>query len=112
MVALKDLDRGQERWCGGSREFSTMAWRLRAGLDDGTGSGEVDYGMCSRKIFGKKFWQPDGVSESLRGLGFAKATQWFIYKGTAVAMGISDIIRSVATENHSSNGLLPSSDRC
>jgi hypothetical protein len=39
------------RWPGGSRE-----------VDDGTGS---------REIFSGKFWQPDGVSEILWGLGFA-----------------------------------------
>jgi hypothetical protein len=52
------------------------------------------------------------VSESLWGLGFAKAVQRFIYSGTTVAMGVSDVIRVLATENHSSDGLLPSLDRC
>jgi hypothetical protein len=52
------------------------------------------------------------MSESLRGIGFAKAVQWFIYRGTTVAMVISDIIEVVATENHSSDGPLPSSDYC
>jgi hypothetical protein len=37
------------------------------------GSGEVDDGAGSREIFGGKFWQLDGVSESLWGLEFAKA---------------------------------------
>jgi hypothetical protein len=89
-----------------------MTRRLRGGLNDGTGSREVDNGVGSREIFSEKFWQPDDVSESLQGLGFAKAAQWFIYMGTTVATGISDIIRVIATENHSSDGLLRSSDRC
>jgi hypothetical protein len=59
-----------------------------------------------------KFWQPDGMSESVQGLGFTNAAQWLIYRGTTVAMGISDIIGAVATENHSSDGSLPSSDHC
>jgi hypothetical protein len=33
-----------------------MVQRLQGGLDDG---------IDSREIFGGKFWQPDGVSESL-----------------------------------------------
>jgi hypothetical protein len=44
--------------------------RLRGGLDDGTGSREVDDGAGSREVFSRKFWQPDGVSERLQGLGF------------------------------------------
>jgi hypothetical protein len=51
------------------------AWRLHGGLDDGMGSGEVDDNKGSREVFDGKFWQPDGVSESLQGLGFAKAAQ-------------------------------------
>jgi hypothetical protein len=89
-----------------------MVQRLRGGLDDGTGSGEVDNGMGSRQIFSGKFCQLDGVSESLRGLGFAKAAQRFIYRGTTVATGIGDVSRAIATENHSSNGRLSSSTRC
>jgi hypothetical protein len=58
------LNGGQERWCGGSGEDSTIARRLRGGLGDGTGSREVDNGACSREIFGGKIWQPDGVSEA------------------------------------------------
>jgi hypothetical protein len=50
--------------------------------------------------------------ESLWRLGFGKVTQRFIYRGTTIATGISDVIRVVATENHSSDGPLPSSDRC
>jgi hypothetical protein len=96
----------------GSREDSMTARRLLGGLDDGTGSREVDDGTISREIFDGKFWQSDGVSESLRGLGFAKETQQFIYRGTKVAKGISDVIRVVATENHSSNERLPSSTHC
>jgi hypothetical protein len=57
----KGLDHGRERWCGG--------------LNDGTGSGEVDSDAGSREIFSGKFWQPDGVSGSLRGLGFTNAAQ-------------------------------------
>jgi hypothetical protein len=52
-----------------------MARRLRGGLDDGTGSKEVDNGADSKENFVLKFWQTDGVSQSLRGLGFAKAAQ-------------------------------------
>jgi hypothetical protein len=89
-----------------------MAWRLQGGLDDDKGSGEVDDGVDSREIFGGEFWQPDGMSGSLRGLGFAKAMQQFIYRGIIVAMGISEVIGAVATENHNSDGPLPSSDRC
>jgi hypothetical protein len=81
-----------------------MARRLQGGLDDGTGSGEVNNSASSKENFGGKFWQPDGVSESLQGLGFAEATQWFIYIRITVAMGINDVSRVVATENHSSNG--------
>jgi hypothetical protein len=75
MVARKGLDHGRQRRCRGSREDTTMAWRLRGGHDDDTCSGEVNDGVSSREIFGGKFWQPDGVSESLRGLGFAKIVQ-------------------------------------
>jgi hypothetical protein len=39
---------------------STMARRLRGGLNDRVGSGEVDDRADHRK-----FWQPDGVSERL-----------------------------------------------
>jgi hypothetical protein len=88
-----------------------MTRRLRGGLDDDMGSGEVDDGVGSGKIFGGKFWQPGGVSECLLGLGFAKAAQQFIYRGTTLAMGFSDIITVVASENHSSDGCLPSSAR-
>jgi hypothetical protein len=88
------------------------AQRLWGGLDDGTGSGEVDVIVDSSEIFCGKFWQPDSVSESLRGLGFAKAAQRFTYRGTIVAMGISDIIMAIATENHSSDGPQQSSDHC
>jgi hypothetical protein len=52
-----------------------MTWRLWGGLDDGTSSREVHNGAGSREIFGGNFWLLDGVSESLRGLGFANATQ-------------------------------------
>jgi hypothetical protein len=52
------------------------------------------------------------VSESLRGLGFAKAAQRFIYRRVTIAMGTDDVSRAVATENHSCNGRLPSSGRC
>jgi hypothetical protein len=72
MAVCKGFDRGRERRCGGSREDLTTTRRFRGGLNDGTGSGEVNDGVGSREIFGGKFCQPDGVSESLRGLGFAK----------------------------------------
>jgi hypothetical protein len=92
--------------------LGTTAWRLRGGLDDGTSSEEVNDGASSRDIFGRKFWHLDGVSESLRKLGFAKAAQRFIYTRITVATGISDINMAIAAENHSSNERLPSSARC
>jgi hypothetical protein len=52
------------------------------------------------------------VSESLRGLGFAKAMQWFIDRRITVATGIGDVSRAVATENHGSNRRLPSAGCC
>jgi hypothetical protein len=73
-----------------------MAQRLWGGLNDGVGSGKVEDSAGSMEIFGRKFWQPDGVSKSLWGLGFAKATQQFIYRATTVATGISDAIGLVA----------------
>jgi hypothetical protein len=89
-----------------------MARRLQGGLDDGTGSGEVDDSVGSREIFGGKFWQPNTVSESLRRLGFTMVVQLFIYRRITVEMDISDISRAVATENHNSNGWLPSAACC
>jgi hypothetical protein len=86
--------------------------RLRRGANDSTGSGEVDDSGGSREIFDGKLCQLDGVSESLRELGFAMVVQRFIYRGSTVVTGICDIIRAVATENHSSDGRLPSSARC
>jgi hypothetical protein len=86
--------------------------RLHEGLNSGTGSREVDNGVGSREFFIGKFWHPDGVSESLQGLGFVKVVQRFIYRGTIVATVISDIIGAIATENLSSDGPLPSSNRC
>jgi hypothetical protein len=103
--------RRTQRWRGGSGEDLTRAQRLQGGPDDGTGSGEVDGGTGCRENFDGKFSQLDGVSESLRGLGFAKAAQRFLYSGTKVAMGISDVNRAIVTKNHSSDGPL-SSDRC
>jgi hypothetical protein len=52
-----------------------MARRLRVGLNDGMGSREVNDGTGSREIVSGKFWQADGVSETLRELGFAKVVQ-------------------------------------
>jgi hypothetical protein len=102
--SMKGLDYGQESWRRVSGEESTMTRRLQGGLNDCTGSaGEVDDGAGSREIFGWKFWQPDGVCESLWRLGFAKAAQWFIYRRITVATGISDVSRAIAIENHSSN---------
>jgi hypothetical protein len=43
------------------------------------------------------------MSENLQGLGFAKAAQQFIYKGTTSATDSGDITRHIATEDHSSN---------
>jgi hypothetical protein len=111
-AARKGLDCGRERRCRGSGEDSTMARKLRGGLDDGTGSEEVDNNAGYREIFDRKFWQPDGVSESLRGLGFTNTMQRFIYKGTTLAMGISDVIGAITIKNHSRDGPLPSSDCC
>jgi hypothetical protein len=84
-------------------------WRTRRWC---RGSGEVDDGVGSSEFFCEKFWQLDSVSERLRRLGFTKATQRFVYRGTTVATCISDIIGAVATENHSSDGPLPSSCHC
>jgi hypothetical protein len=110
---VKGLNRGREQRRGGSRDDSTTAQSLPGGLDDGTSTaGEVNDGAGSRENFSGKFWQPDGVSESLRGLEFAKAAQQFIYRRITVATGIGDVIRVVATENHSSSGRLPSSAHC
>jgi hypothetical protein len=81
-----------------------MAWRLQGGLNDDMGSRKVDDGAGSREIFGRKFWQPYGVSESFRGLGFARDTQWFIYRRIIVATGINDVSRAVAIGKHSSIG--------
>jgi hypothetical protein len=89
-----------------------MVHRLRGGLDNGAVSGEVDDSTSSREIFGRKLWLPDGVSDKLRGLGFAIAAQWFIYRGTTLAMGTGDISRPVATEDHNSDGQLPSLAHC
>jgi hypothetical protein len=83
----KGLDCGRERQRGDSGEDSTTAWRLQGGLNDGMSSEEVDDGVGSRKIFDGKFWQLDDISESLRGLGFTKSMQWFIYRRITVAMG-------------------------
>jgi hypothetical protein len=77
-----------------------MAQRLRGGLDDGMGLGEVDDGTGSREIFSGKFWQHDGVSESLRGLWFAKVVHQFIYRGATVTMCIGHISRAVAIVIH------------
>jgi hypothetical protein len=81
---------GRRRWrrVRASTVVKTTARRLRRGLNDGTGSREAD----------------DGVSESIKGLGFTKAVHQFIYRGTTVATEISDVIRAIATENHSSDG--------
>jgi hypothetical protein len=89
-----------------------MVRRLWGGLIDGMGSVEVYDSTGSRENFGGKFWQPDGVSGNLWGLGFAKAMQWFIYRGITVAIGISDVSAAIATENDSSDVSLPSSDCC
>jgi hypothetical protein len=96
---------GQRRWrrVRASTIVKMTARRLRRGLNDGTGSGEADDGVGPREIFGEK-WQPNGVSESIKGLGFTKAVHQFIYRGTTVATEISDVIRAIATENHSSDG--------
>jgi hypothetical protein len=88
---VKGLDHGRERRRSVFGEDSTMVRRLQGGLDDGVGS---------RENFGRKFWQPDGVSKSLQGLGFAKVVQWFIYRGTTVATGIGDVNMVVATMIH------------
>jgi hypothetical protein len=89
-----------------------MAWRLQGGLDDVTRllGGQRLRGLQGN--FGGKFRQSDDMVESLRGLEFTNVVQWFMYGGTIVATDISDAIRAVATENHSSNGPLPSLDHC
>jgi hypothetical protein len=55
MVTRKCLDHDQERWFGGSEEDLTMAGRLWGGLDDDTGSGEVDDGMDPGKFWARNF---------------------------------------------------------
>jgi hypothetical protein len=62
---IKGLDRGRERRRRGSGVDSMMAQRLQGGLDDSTGSGEVDDIVGFRENFGGKFWQPGNMSESL-----------------------------------------------
>jgi hypothetical protein len=84
---VKGLDRGWERRCGGCWEDSMRGRRLQGGVNDGMGSGEVDDVAGSREIFGGKFWQPDDVSESLWGLGFANTVQQFIYRRIIVPTG-------------------------
>jgi hypothetical protein len=71
-----------------------MAQRLQGRLDDDAGSGEVNDGAGSMEIFSGKFWQPDGMSESFQGLGFAKAIQQLIYRGTTTSRGIGVINRA------------------
>jgi hypothetical protein len=53
---FKGLDRGWERRRRGSEEDSMMAQRLQGGLNDDTGSREVDDGVGSREFFDGKFW--------------------------------------------------------
>jgi hypothetical protein len=89
-----------------------MVWRLLGVLDDDTGFGKLEHGADSREIFSRKFWQPDGLSESLQGLVFAKVVQRFTYRGTTITTGIGDISKAIAIEKHSSNGWLPSSTHC
>jgi hypothetical protein len=57
-----------------------------------------------RKISCGKFWQPDSVSENLRGLGLQRPRNSFLS-----AMGECDDTMLVATEDHSSNEQLMSS---
>jgi hypothetical protein len=76
-----------------------MVQRLQGELDNGTGPREVNDDAGSREFFDGKFWQPNGVSESIQGLGFAKAAQWFIYRRITVATGIGDVSEAVATES-------------
>jgi hypothetical protein len=49
------------------------------------------------------------VSKNLRGYGFAKYAQHFIYRGTTSGTGVGDVTRLVDTEDHSSNGRMTSS---
>jgi hypothetical protein len=101
-----DAYRGARSWSG------TIVQRLRGALDDSVGSREVDDGAGSREVFSEKFWQPDNVSESLRGLGFVKVTERFIYRGTISSTGTGDVSRPIATKDHSSDRLLPPSAHC
>jgi hypothetical protein len=41
-----------------------MARRFQGGLDDDTGSREIDDGVGSSENFNGKIWQPDDVSKS------------------------------------------------
>jgi hypothetical protein len=47
---IKGLDSGRERWHRGSEEYSMMARKLQGGLNNDTGSVEVDDGTGSREI--------------------------------------------------------------
>jgi hypothetical protein len=110
---VTSLGRGRWQRVKGARLWlGATARRLQGELNDGTGSGEFDDSAVSKKIFGGKFWQPDGVSESLWRLGLAKGTQWFIYRATTSAMGTGDVSSPVSIEDHSSDGRLPSLAHC
>jgi hypothetical protein len=76
------------------------------------GSEEVDDGVGSQETFGGKFWQPQGMSESLWGLRLVKAAQWFIYWGTTLATGMDDVSGPATTEDHSSDRWLTPSACC
>jgi hypothetical protein len=88
--------------CGGSKEDSTTS---RA-------PGRLTAVRALGKFLAGNFWQPCAMSESFRGLGFAKVAQQFIYRRITVATDIDDVSRAVAIENHSSNGRVPSAACC
>jgi hypothetical protein len=82
-----------------SRSGMMTRW-LQGGLDVSASFGEVNNGAGYGEIFDRKCWHPDGVSKNLRGLGFAKDAEWFIYKGTTSSTGTCDVTKPVATEDH------------
>jgi hypothetical protein len=93
--------RGARPWMGNT------ARRLRGELDDGAeASGKSRQWHRFRgsqrwyRLHGNfcyKIWQPDCVSESIRGLWFAKVAQRFIYWRITIAMSTSDVSIFVAS---------------
>jgi hypothetical protein len=78
----------------------------RAGTAQSESSADIHRALL---VFGGKFWQPSGMSENLRGLGFSKGVQRFIYRGTTTATNAGDVTRPIATEDHNGNWWMVSS---